>query len=33
MVQVCAFVAAAVLAALAIFQTALIAGAPLGHLA
>jgi hypothetical protein len=33
MVQVCAFVAAAVLGALAIFQIALILGAPLGRLA
>jgi hypothetical protein len=33
MVQVCALVAAAVLAALAVFQISLIAGAPLGLLA
>jgi hypothetical protein len=33
MVQVCALVATAVLGALAVFQVALIAGAPLGHLA
>jgi hypothetical protein len=33
MVQVCALVATAVLGALAVFQVALLAGAPLGHLA
>ncbi|MEO8282319.1 MAG: hypothetical protein ABI568_02765 [Pseudarthrobacter sp.] len=33
MVQVCGAAAAAVLAVLAVFQMALIAGAPLGHLA
>jgi hypothetical protein len=33
MVQVCALAASAVLGVLAVFQVALIAGAPLGHLA
>ncbi len=33
MVQICAFIATAILGVLAAFQVALIAGAPLGHLA